>query len=615
MCLRLRVTAFRQRFATALICAAAGLCMIGAVPAHASDYAYWYALPGLKVMRESRPPPPLRTASTVPTGPALYLTAAQAEHEGRQIAIRPATTVTDLVITPSDLVQNMGQDESGTPAVIRAENVEVFWVKYVRLTRASYGLRTRVPSWWPDALPPTKLLDGTVIPRTLPASVTQPFYVLFHVPDGTPKGTYTGALTLGSSNTPTVTVPVTLRVWGFSVAKQTLRTSFGFSIRTAKYFANSDHYWPRPWQYPQYESTDFGGDSLNRWMRFFADHRISPQTLLPGFSTPNSSGSLLVRQQYVDDYAGSQAASTFSGQQLNFNTLPMPDRSFFGTYVSNPFSSYSARVKAINYYYSMRNAYGANMSRALVYSLDEPYGRDRALVEKHGWFVRRYLPGTKYMVTIDPSRFSFRPFRYVDAYVHKLHFYWRDYRRWIAPLRRRGKRIWIYSHTTAHQKVAPLYLIDKATTESEVQGWFAYAARADGILHFSVNRWVSPYDKTKFRDPYLSPLSVYMRCRNYVEYSNGDGSLLYPGYYPALGLSIPGAAPVSSLRMEALRDGLEDFEYLKLLERKKGRTYAMRFVYRVVNMRRFAGGLPVYSRSPYTIRAAREAVAREIEAP
>lgn len=105
------------------------------------------------------------------------------------------------------------------------------------------------------------------------------------------------------------------------------------------------------------------------------------------------------------------------------------------------------------------------------------------------------------------------------------------------------------------------------------------------------------------------------RVNRYTVYSNGDGTLVYPGYYPSLGLTVPGAGPVSSLRMEALRDGLEDYEYLKILQARKGRSYALRFIPRVINLRRMYHNFPTYTKSPYTMQQAREAVARVLETP
>ena len=52
--------------------------------------------------------------------------------------------------------------------------------------------------------------------------------------------------------------------------------------------------------------------------------------------------------------------------------------------------------------------------------------------------------------------------------------------------------------------------------------------------------------------------------------ANGEASLLYPGYYPPYGLTDPKAAPVSSLRLEALRDGFQDLQYLQMATKLVG---------------------------------------------
>lgn len=599
------------RALVSLVLIATAILLVGAMPAIAADYAYWYALPTQKIMKTSLPPSPLRRASTLPTAPALSLSAAKGEFEGRQIAVRPISTVNGITITASDLTQTV---TTGTPAVIPAGEASVHWVHYVRLTVRSYGQNVRVPGYFPDPLPPTKLLDGSILPINAGVGNTRAFYILFHVPPSTPKGTYTGTLIVASSNAPTVTVPVRLRVWGFSIDTRTLRTSFGFSVRAAKYFSGPNHYWPSPRTNPELESTTFGGDTLNRWLNFMNDHRIAPQGLMPGLSTPSSAGRMTIRQEYVDDYVKTGNATTFSGARFGLNTLPMPDRNLLPSYVRNPFTSSAAKVKATNYYRSIRAAYGVNSTKAVVYPIDEPKEYQRALVQYYGALIHRLVPGAKFLVTIHPSDFRWVPLRNVDIYVHKLHFFYRDYRRWVLPLRRARKQVWLYSHTTTAQSVAPMYLIDKPFTDSRAQGWFAYHGMSPGLLYFNINRWYPPWDSTVYRDPYKSPLSIALRDGSFRVYGNGDGSLVYPGYYPAIGLDVPGAGPVSSLRMEALRDGLEDYEYLRRLQSKKSRAYAMAYVAKIISKTRVSRhNFPVYSKSPWAMQHTRDNIARIVE--
>ena len=55
----------------------------------------------------------------------------------------------------------------------------------------------------------------------------------------------------------------------------------------------------------------------------------------------------------------------------------------------------------------------------------------------------------------------------------------------------------------------------------------------------------------------------------------GDGSLLYPG--KKVGID----GPVGSIRLEALRDGIEDFDYLTLADQKLGPAATKSFVARI----------------------------------
>jgi putative cell wall-binding protein len=174
------------------------------------------------------------------------------------------------------------------------------------------------------------------------------------------------------------------------------------------------------------------------------------------------------------------------------------------------------------------------------------------------------------MVTTEPNRWNFRRLANVDAYVQPLQFYYRDYKKWVAPLKKSGAEVWIYSHKSKFQAEVPMYLIDKPLTDSRVQGWFAFDTNADGLMYYSVNRWGS----TTYRDAYRDTMSY--------PGGNGDGSLVYPGYYPSLGMPVAGAPPVGSLRMEALRDGLEDYEYLKMLQNRAGRAVADYYVSRII---------------------------------
>jgi hypothetical protein len=75
-------------------------------------------------------------------------------------------------------------------------------------------------------------------------------------------------------------------------------------------------------------------------------------------------------------------------------------------------------------------------------------------------------------------------------------------------------------------------------------------------------------------DPYRFGWHAYIHQSDqpgvsyWVRYPNGDGSLIYPG------APIGHAGPVSSIRLEQAREGVEDYEYLYLLRQLLGQAKA-----------------------------------------
>lgn len=55
---------------------------------------------------------------------------------------------------------------------------------------------------------------------------------------------------------------------------------------------------------------------------------------------------------------------------------------------------------------------------------------------------------------------------------------------------------------------------------------------------------------------------------------NGDGTLFYPGRPDKIGPSVAGKhIPISTIRLKMIREGIEDYEYLKMVETKKGQGW------------------------------------------
>ena len=120
--------------------------------------------------------------------------------------------------------------------------------------------------------------------------------------------------------------------------------------------------------------------------------------------------------------------------------------------------------------------------------------------------------------------------------------------------REEGKRMWWYvccSPTMPHANFFSYY----QGVCTRVLMWQQYMFDVDGLLYYSTIRW----NQVSKRRLDLS--------------EGGDGLLLYTG--STFGQE---SYPVSSVRLEQIRDGLEDFDYLTMLEEKIGRREVMKFV-------------------------------------
>ena len=134
---------------------------------------------------------------------------------------------------------------------------------------------------------------------------------------------------------------------------------------------------------------------------------------------------------------------------------------------------------------------------------------------------------------------------YVDAWVPGVNAYAQSTAA-IEAARARGRKIWWYIHAGPDDPY-PNFLIEDPPTESRLlMGFIAHKSGSDGFLYWYVSQW----QETVTRGPLTNA-----RGRGAGRY-NGSGVIFYPGP----------DGPVATIRMKAIRDGLEDYEYLWLLE-------------------------------------------------
>lgn len=122
-------------------------------------------------------------------------------------------------------------------------------------------------------------------------------------------------------------------------------------------------------------------------------------------------------------------------------------------------------------------------------------------------------------------------------------------------------KMWWYICTVPKAPYANVF-IDHAGVEHQILSWMAYKYDSKGLFYWTVN-----YNKTASgNNPWDDPSSV---SGNNEMWGNGDGRLLYPPkacYDDAITTPITDTPPITSIRWDLLREGLEDYEYLHKLE-------------------------------------------------
>ena len=158
--------------------------------------------------------------------------------------------------------------------------------------------------------------------------------------------------------------------------------------------------------------------------------------------------------------------------------------------------------------------------------------------------------------------------------------------------------------------------------------WQTWAERVTGVLIWETVYWTSDtayQDRANPQNPYLDPMCWVvdgtLTPGTKRPWGNGDGRFLYPPEAAADGK--PAApvldGPVETLRLEILRDGIEDYEYFVILKRlmtEKGAKLDPRaranYEALLTVPADVSASLTSFTRDPATIESHRDKLARAI---
>ncbi|MDR3132422.1 MAG: DUF4091 domain-containing protein [Prevotellaceae bacterium] len=156
-------------------------------------------------------------------------------------------------------------------------------------------------------------------------------------------------------------------------------------------------------------------------------------------------------------------------------------------------------------------------------------------------FLHRLAPEIKVIDAVVSNKLA----NSVDIWVPVLHNLNKDY----AFFQEQQKRaeVWFYTCVTPQGNYANRF-IELPLLQMRILHWINYRFNITGYLHWGFNHW---HLQTPGEAAYHHPTA------NMV-WPAGDTYIVYPGYNKVY----------SSIRLEAMRDGIADYELLKLLEQK-----------------------------------------------
>lgn len=394
--------------------------------------------------------------------------------------------------------------------------------------------------WWPD---PLLEVDSNGIPR-VEAATTQPLFVRACVPPGAKSGNFTGTVSLRGTDANTgdtfaVDVPVHLEVWPITMPElsspKSLSTAFTFNTGLQKWFAT----WSS------------GSALMNSTFKMLADHRIPADDLYIHSPRPlaeyEALGAAGVKWMNLMDVSGGTRAHSFPA-----------------AYVTKVLDTLRPTVTALRSKGLLKQAY--------VYGFDEMPAQFNASVYQLFGAIKKEFPDLRTVATLDwPTMPADLPLDvWVDEYAdygsgspyHHGAQKEKERQAWLAA----GHEFWWYWCIGPSQSAWMNTFVERPAIQARLLFWLTALHGVTGMLYYETDIWAE-------QCPSMRPCTPVSRINGTAKTNfnpatwngngasiltggaNGDGSFTYPGPHGLL----------SSIRLENIRDGIEDWSLFSML--------------------------------------------------
>ena len=478
----------------------------------------------------------------------IKVSLAKGESEGAQLILKSTEDISTFDIEITELTSEEGHKVS-------TECVQVYFLKYMDAMISQFE-----PGYYPDAMIPfeSAVLRGE---NLLSADIMQGIWFTISVPDNQEAGIYRGTYSIVADEEE-VTIPVQVEVYDFELPQAP-------SLKSVYLI----------WRDWLIDGELKSGTKIYRtYYEFLKDYRIDAYE----FPAENGDieGFIVDMQEYYDTSSTfciphtkvSAGSTQYEGTTYSLYTIDeeqMAEYLYAIARVSSNETNYFS--KAYYYIHDIIDEASSNIGKQLsiekVYeSLDdaeetaiqklenEDYFNDSNVEIKESIRNIKSIMVSSYMEEYEDIIDLWCPTYSAINTTQKTEFY-----RELS--KQEGKELFSYGCIGVEMPFNSFFIEDDLISCRD-KSWQEYVCNATGDLYWCVNDYVDL--NVAFGTQYGRLKDFYTEDadRDAVNNKNicGDGYLLYPG--TPYGLD----KPIASLRLEAIRDGSEDHDYMMVLE-------------------------------------------------
>lgn len=477
------------------------------------------------------------------------------EYEAFQLVITPNISIQTIRVSVSE-----GKTKEGY--TLPASQIKIFKVEYVQIKEMSdyYGDLVE----YPDPIVPIE----SVVSVAPGENVV--LWVRVYVAKGQPSGVYEGKVQLELGNN-MIEVPYKITVYNYTLPLDT-------TTETA-YGVYPDFSWHGPLSEEQKREV------FEFYMNICREYRISPYN--PYAFAPITWKFEGDPPQAVVDFTAFDSAMEKYLNQYRFNAFNMGGLPGELNGAPRYSPEYNRLFESIYSQVQEHLREKGWLNKAYWYWVDEPPQSDYPEVKKGMELLMKACPDIRRLLTCNQEP---APVPYfwgtVNLWVPIFNMYDEKRAKWRQEL---GETVWWYVCTAPRAPYANNF-IDHPAINHRIRYWQVDKYDLDGDLFWSITYWR--------QNPWEEAMSIGDGGQRW---GNGDGRMLYPPRKekPTEPVVEP---PIPSIRLECIRDGLEDREYLVVLSRASARRIPGLGVYarqiRAEALNKLSSSLKVYEQDP-----------------